>query len=74
MTLKIENANPAILQIIKALKSVKSDLKITKISAPKPNAAMLKAMQETEQIIKDIRAGKKEPYDSFEEAKKAAGL
>ena len=67
MTLKIENANPAILQIIKALKSVKSDLKITKIPAPKPNAAMLKAIQETEQIIKDIRAGKREPHDNLDE-------
>ena len=67
MTLIIQNANAETLRVIESLKGLNKKLKIIKT----PNKDTLKAISESEQIIKDIKNGKRKPYKSWSEAKKA---
>ncbi|MGX3044738.1 hypothetical protein [Helicobacter sp. T3_23-1056] len=67
MTLIIENANVETLRVIESLKGFNKKLKVLK----SPNIETLEAIIESEKIIKDIKKGKRKPYNSWKEAKKA---
>ena len=49
------------------VKGLKKDLEIEKI----PNDETLEAMRECEEILENIRKGKRVPYNSYQEAKEA---
>ena len=65
MTLMLKNVDSKLLQVIESLKGLKSDLEIIK----EPN--IHEAIQECEEIAEEIRLGKRVPYASWNEAKKA---
>ena len=61
------NVNAETLRVIESLKGLNRKLKILK----KPNKETLEAIIESEKIIDDIKKGKRKPYNSWKEAKKA---
>lgn len=67
MTLIIENANVETLRVIESLKGLNKKLKVIK----SPNKDTLKAISEGEKILQDIKKGKRKPYNSWSEAKRA---
>lgn len=67
MTIMLENVNAETLRVIESLKGLNKKLKILK----KPNKETLEAIIESEKIINDIKKGKRKPYNSWKEAKKA---
>lgn len=67
MTIMLENVNAETLRVIESLKGLNKKLKIFK----KPNKETLEAIIESEKIINDIKKGKRKPYNSWKEAKKA---
>lgn len=67
MTLIIENANIETLRVIESLKGLNKKLKVIK----SPNKDTLKAISEGEKILQDIKKGKRKPYSSWSEAKRA---
>ncbi len=67
MTITLENVNAETLQVIESLKGFNKKLKILK----SPNKDTLEAIQESDKIIKDIKKGKRKPYNSWKEAKEA---
>ncbi|OCR18981.1 hypothetical protein BA918_05170 [Helicobacter pullorum] len=67
MTITLRNVDFETLQVIESLKGLKKDLEIEKI----PNDETLEAMKECEEILEDIRKGKRVPYNSYQEAKEA---
>ena len=67
MTITLRNVDFETLQVIESLKGLKKDLEIEKI----PNDETLEAMRECEEILEDIRKGKRAPYNSYQEAKEA---
>lgn len=67
MTLIIENANVETLRVIESLKGLNKKLKVIK----SPNKGTLKAISEGEKILQDIKDGKRKPYNSWSEAKRA---
>lgn len=67
MTITLRNVDFETLQVIESLKGLKKDLEIEKI----PNDETLEAMRECEEILEDIRKGKRVPYNSYQEAKEA---
>ena len=67
MTITLRNVDFETLQVIESLKGLKKDLEIEKI----PNDEALEAMKECEEILEDIRKGKRVPYNSYQEAKEA---
>ncbi|WP_394981014.1 hypothetical protein [uncultured Helicobacter sp.] len=67
MTITLKNASYKILQVLEGLKEYEKDLEIEKV----PNEETLEAMRECEEILSDIQAGKRVPYDSWQEAKEA---
>ena len=67
MTITLRNVDFETLQVIESLKGLKKDLEIEKI----PNDETLEAMKECEEILENIRKGKREPYNSYQEAKEA---
>ena len=67
MTITLENVNAETLQAIESLKGFNKKLKILK----SPNKDTLEAIQESDKIIKDIKKGKRKPYNSWKEAKEA---
>ena len=67
MTVTLKNVDFETLQVLESLKGLKKDLEIEKI----PNEETLEAMRECEEILTDIKAGKRVPYNSWSEAKEA---
>ena len=67
MTITLRNVDFETLQVIESLKGLKKDLEIEKI----PNDETLEAMKECEEILEDIRKGKRVPYNAYQEAKEA---
>lgn len=67
MTITLRNVDFETLQVIESLKGLKKDLEIEKI----PNDETLEAMRECEEILENIRKGKRVPYNSYQEAKEA---
>ena len=67
MTITLRNVDFETLQVIESLKGLKKDLEIEKI----PNDETLEAMKECEEILENIRKGKRVPYNSYQEAKEA---
>lgn len=67
MTLIIENANVETLRVIESLKGLNKKLKVIR----SPNKGTLKAISEGEKILQDIKKGKRKPYNSWSEAKRA---
>lgn len=67
MTLIVENANVETLRVIESLKGLNKKLKVIK----SPNKGTLKAISEGEKILQDIKDGKRKPYNSWSEAKRA---
>ena len=67
MTLIVENANVETLRVIESLKGLNKKLKVIK----SPNKGTLKAISEGEKILQDIKEGKRKPYNSWSEAKRA---
>ena len=67
MTITLRNVDFETLQVIESLKGLKNDLELEKI----PNDETLEAMKECEEILEDIRKGKRVPYNSYQEAKEA---
>lgn len=67
MTLIIENANIETLRVIESLKGLNKKLKVIK----SPNKGTLKAISEGEKILQNIKKGKRKPYNSWSEAKRA---
>lgn len=67
MTLIIENANIETLRVIESLKGLNKKLKVIK----SPNKDTLKAISEGEKILQNIKKGKRKPYNSWSEAKRA---
>lgn len=67
MTLIIENANVETLRVIESLKGLNKKLKVIK----SPNKGTLKAISEGEKILQNIKKGKRKPYNSWSEAKRA---
>ena len=67
MTITLRNVDFETLQVMESLKGLKKDLEIEKI----PNDETLEAMRECEEILEDIRKGKRVPYNSYQEAKEA---
>ncbi len=67
MTITLRNVDFETLQVIESLKGLKKDLEIEKI----PNDETLEAMKECEEILENIRRGKRVPYNSYQEAKEA---
>lgn len=67
MTITLRNVDFETLQVIESLKGLKKDLEIEKI----PNDETLEAMKECEEILENIRKGKRVPYNSYQETKEA---
>ncbi len=67
MTITLRNVDFETLQVIESLKGLKKDLEIEKI----PNDETLEAMRECEEILENIRKGKRVPYNSYQKAKEA---
>ena len=67
MTLIVENANVETLRVIESLKGLNKKLKVIK----SPNKRTLDAISEGEKILQDIKDGKRKPYNSWSEAKRA---
>ena len=67
MTITLRNVDFETLQVIESLRGLKKDLEIEKI----PNDKTLEAMKECEEILENIRKGKRVPYNSYQEAKEA---
>ena len=67
MTITLRNVDFETLQVIESLKGLKKDLEIEKI----PNDETLEAMKECEEILENIRKGKRVQYNSYQEAKEA---
>ncbi|PAF42503.1 hypothetical protein [Helicobacter sp. 11S02596-1] len=71
MTLIIENVKDEFVPAFRDLaKSAQADIKENQ-SREIPNQETLEAMRESEDILQEIKAGKRKPFENWAEAKKA---